>query len=74
MQTIEQDQAIRTKLQQLRPEQRTEVLDYIDFLLQRYGSSPIARARHFNFAWENALAEVTITNSVELQHQAMDWR
>ncbi|NJE10322.1 DUF2281 domain-containing protein [Thermococcus sp. MAR1] len=54
----------------LPPEARRELLDYAEFLLQKYGKR---EARGFKFTWEGKLKGVKMT-SVELQHKASEWR
>ena len=54
----------------LPPEARRELLDYAEFLLQKYGQREI---RGFKFTWEGKLKDVKMA-SVELQHKALEWR
>ena len=65
---------IEGKLQQLPDGLRKKVLDYIEFLLGKYGAKP-PKQRRFSFSWEGGLAELRDkTSSVELQHKALEWR
>lgn len=53
------------------------VLDYVEFLLDKYGSKEIAKGdeNKFKFDWEGGLSKLKDQyTSVELQHKAMDWR
>ncbi|WP_456365874.1 DUF2281 domain-containing protein [Thermococcus sp.] len=58
---------------QLSPEARRELLDYAEFLLQKYGKKGGKKGRGFTFSWEEKLKDVKLT-SVELQHKALEWR
>ncbi len=54
-----------------------EVLDYIEFLLHKYGNKESGRENpeKFKFDWEGGLSKLKDEyTSVELQHKAMDWR
>lgn len=55
-----------------------EVLDYIEFLLNKYGSKETVKSENknkFKFDWEGGLSKLRDQyTSVELQHKAMDWR
>ncbi|MBW2038062.1 MAG: DUF2281 domain-containing protein [Deltaproteobacteria bacterium] len=67
------DQVIKAKLEDLPESLKREVLDYIDFLLQKYGKR--AKRGRFEFDWEGGLSELKEKyTSVELQHKAMEWR
>ena len=64
---------ITTKLKELPAELERELLDYMDFLIQKYGSSKKSHA--FRFDWENGLSDLKKEyTSVELQHKAMGSR
>jgi hypothetical protein len=53
---------------------KREVLDYMEFLSNKYRSKPLPKKK-FKFDWEGGLADSNINmTSVELQHKAMDWR
>jgi hypothetical protein len=67
-------QIIQRKVGQLPDTLQQEVLDYIEFLLYKY-EPPTAPPQKFRFDWEGGL--VALKNdytSVELQHQALEWR
>ena len=67
------DQVIKTKLEELPEDLKKEVLDYIEFLLQKYGTE--AKEKKFRFDWEGGLSELKDQyTSVELQHKALEWR
>lgn len=55
-----------------------EVLDYIEFLLKKYGSKKIdhnENKKKFKFDWEGGLSKLRDQfTSVELQHKASEWR
>ncbi|RJP76963.1 MAG: DUF2281 domain-containing protein [Candidatus Zixiibacteriota bacterium] len=64
---------IQKKLAQLPEQARREALDYIEYLLQKYGTQ--AGKRGFRFDWEGGLEEYKDRfTSVELQHKATEWR
>jgi len=65
-------QDVEKVLSQLPPEARRELLDYAEFLLQKYGRKG-KKKRGFTFSWEGKLKDVKLT-SVELQHKALEWR
>ena len=51
-----------------------EVIDYIEFLSDKYGSKEIEKS-NFKFDWEGGLLELKDKyTSVELQHKALEWR
>ncbi|WP_297487116.1 DUF2281 domain-containing protein [Thermococcus sp.] len=64
-------QDVERILSQLPPEARKELLDYAEFLLQKYGRK--GEKRGFTFSWEGKLRDVKLT-PVELQHKALEWR
>ncbi len=55
-----------------------EVMDYIEFLLNKYGNEEMDKnedVNKFKFDWEGGLSELKDQyTSVELQHKASDWR
>ncbi|MDQ1354224.1 MAG: hypothetical protein QG657_4533 [Acidobacteriota bacterium] len=55
---------------------KKEVLDYVEFLLNKYpGQKKAAPEKKFKFDWEGGLSDIKDEmTSVELQHKAMDWR
>jgi hypothetical protein len=65
-------EAIRKKLDGLPAELEKEVLDFIDFLLQKHRKKA---DRALLFDWEGGLSEINDKyTSVELQHKASEWR
>ena len=73
MPTIE----IKGKFEKLPDHLKTEVLDYIEFLLKKYESKEMAKRKRnkFKFDWEGGLSKLKEKyTSVELQHKATDWR
>jgi protein-disulfide isomerase len=71
-------QVIERKINMLPDDLKREVLHFIDFLLTRRKTEKAeqAQAKQLDFsAWEGALSEFKDEyTSVELQHQAMQWR
>lgn len=65
---------IETKISELPEDLRKEILDYLEFLLEKYkGEKPAAKK--FKFDWEGGLAEIPEKfTSVDLQHKALEWR
>ncbi len=64
---------IKSKLEELPEDLKQEVLDYIEFLLQKYGGK--AKKGKFRFDWEGGLSDLGEKyTSVELQHKALDLR
>ncbi|MCS4542091.1 MAG: DUF2281 domain-containing protein [Euryarchaeota archaeon] len=65
---------IEVKVRELPEDLRGAVLDYMDFLLQKYKSKKVA-AKKFRFNWEGGLSNIRKKfTSVELQHRALEWR
>ncbi len=68
-----QDKILVEKLAGLSDDLKQEVLDYIDFLSQKYSKKK--NVKRFRFDWEGGLSELKGKyTSVELQHKAMEWR
>lgn len=68
-----QKQTVKEKLKELPEDLKKEVLDYIDFLIQKHEKK--VKNRKFKFDWEGGLSELKKKyTSVELQHKAMEWR
>jgi hypothetical protein len=68
------EREIETKVQKLPENLKKEVLDYIDFLLEKYQGKKV-RKRKFTFDWEGGLSDIKDEfTSVELQHKALEWR
>lgn len=69
---------IGNKIKELPDHLVPEVHDYIEFLLNKYGSKKNDKSKErtkFKFDWEGGLAKLKDRyTSVELQHKAMDWR
>ena len=67
------EQVIKAKLEELPDNLKKEALDYIEFLLQKYGRQE--KQGEFRFDWEGGLSELKDKySSVELQHKALEWR
>lgn len=67
------DKTLKTKIEELPTDLKKEVLDYIEFLLQKY--SKRIKKEKFRFDWEGGLSELKDKfTSVELQHKALEWR
>ena len=65
---------INKKIKNVPPHLLPEIMDYIDFLINKYGTASKEK-RPFNFSWQGGLTEISnIYSSVDLQHKAMDWR
>ena len=65
---------INKKIEKLPPHLIPEIMDYIDFLINKY-NDPTGEKRSFAFSWQGGLAEIsTESSSVDLQHKSMDWR
>ena len=65
---------INKKIKQVPPHLVPEIMDYIDFLINKYGTSP-KKKKPFKFNWQGGLSEISKKyTSVELQHKAMDFR
>ena len=65
------EEEIEIKVRNLPNDVRKEILDYIDFLLSRYGKQGAGRLM---FDWEGGLSDIKNLTSVELQHRALEWR
>ncbi len=67
-------QIIKSKLEELPEDLRKEVYDFMEFLLQKHGSSRAKKGK-FKFDWEGGLSELKEKyTSVELQHKSLEWR
>jgi len=67
------DQVLKAKLEELPDDLKKEVLDYMEFLLQKYRKEE--KKEKFKFDWEGGLSELKEKyTSVELQHKALEWR
>lgn len=64
---------VKAKIDALPKDLKKEVLNYIDFLLQKRVHSK--NQGNFSFDWEGSLSELREEfTSVELQHKASKWR
>ena len=73
MRTTMSDKTLKTKIEELPIDLKKEVLDYIEFLLQKYSKK--VKKEKFRFDWEGGLSELKGKfTSVELQHKALEWR
>lgn len=67
------EKIIKTKMEELPTNLKKEVLDYIEFLLQKYTKR--RKKGKFKFDWDGGLSKLRNKfTSVELQHKAMEWR
>jgi len=67
------EKEIASRVRELPEDLRRRVLDYIEFLVRRYGGK--RGAGGFRFDWEGGLSELREKfTSVELQHRALEWR
>jgi len=66
---------IEERIRELPNDLKKEVLDYVEFLLNKYKSKDIKKTDSFKFDWEGGLSDANIkVSSVDLQHKALDWR
>ena len=64
---------IERKFNALPDDLKREVLDFIDFLMTKRSREKISS--QFDFTWEGGLSDFKDKyNSVDLQHQSMEWR
>ncbi len=64
---------IENRINKLPEDLKKEVIDFIDFLIMKKNQDKTTEG--FNFNWEGGLAEIKDKySSVDLQHQANDWR
>ena len=65
---------INKKMKRVPPHLLPEIMDYIDFLLTKYGAAS-DKETPFDFSWEGGLSDISEEyTSVELQHKALEWR
>ena len=65
---------IAQKVSALPEDVQHEVMDYIEFLMRKYGKKTVQK-KQFRFDWEGGLADLKGEfTAVELQHQACEWR
>jgi len=68
------EQKIEFMVQKLPFYLKKEVLNYIEFLSNKYSNNAAVKKK-FKFDWEGGLADTKDKmTSVQLQHKAMDWR
>ncbi len=66
-------QLSENKFNALPDDLKKEVMDFIDFLLKKH--MPSKTDQQFDFNWEGGLASVKDKfQSVDLQHQSLEWR
>jgi len=66
---------IETKIEKLPEYIKPELIDFIDFLLLKYGDKINQSFSNFKFDWEGKLSELKSDySSVDLQHKSMEWR
>ena len=67
------EKEIEKKVRKLPENLKKEVLDYIEFLLEKHRAKKIKK--RFKFDWEGGLSDIRDEfTSVELQHKASEWR
>ncbi|MFH1563670.1 MAG: DUF2281 domain-containing protein [Nitrospirota bacterium] len=65
---------IEMKLQKIPVVLRREVLDYLEFLTNKYQSKKNTQKK-FKFDWEGGLSDIKEGfTSVKLQHKVLEWR
>jgi len=65
---------LNNKIKKVPPHLLPEVMDYIDYLITKYGAVPRSESG-LNFTWEGGLSEISKKySSIDLQHKAMEWR
>lgn len=65
---------INKRIKKIPPSLVPEVMDYIDFLINKYGTS-ISEKKSFTFSWEGGLSDLANKyNSLDLQHKSLEWR
>ncbi|MBM4293821.1 MAG: DUF2281 domain-containing protein [Deltaproteobacteria bacterium] len=63
---------LEDKIQELPPELRQEVSDFVEFLLEKRRRKSLGKPR---FDWAGALRDLREQyTSVELQHKILEWR
>ena len=71
---MKKSENIEAKIEKLPDHVKSELNDYIDFLLSKHGEKGSENHSGFKFDWEGKLSDLTNYSSVELQHKAMEWR
>ncbi len=65
---------INKKIKKVPPHLLPEIMDYIDFLINKHGTTSKEK-KPFSFSWQGGLSEISKQfSSVVLQHKSMDWR
>ena len=65
---------LNQKLRRVPPQLIPEIMDYIDFLINKYGID-VSNKRKIEFQWSGGLANISKQyNSVQLQYKSWDWR
>lgn len=68
------EREIEVKMKKLPEHIKREVLNYMEFLLEKYKNKDF-KPGDFRFDWEGGLSDITEKfTSVELQHKALEWR
>ncbi|MFO8132775.1 MAG: DUF2281 domain-containing protein [Thermoplasmatota archaeon] len=68
-----QEKELEARLRELPPEEKKEILDYVEFLLSRRRLEQ--GKKKFGFGWEGALKHIGDRyDAVELQHKSREWR
>ena len=68
------EKEIELKIQKLPEDLRREVLDYVEFLLNKYKEREKAKNK-LGFDWEGGLSDLKEKfTSVKLQHKSLEWR
>ncbi|MCK4428678.1 MAG: DUF2281 domain-containing protein [candidate division Zixibacteria bacterium] len=68
------EKEIELKIQKLPEDLRREVLDYVEFLLNKYKERERTKNK-FEFDWEGGLSDLKEKfTSVKLQHKSLEWR
>lgn len=65
---------INKRIKKIPPSLVPEVMDYIDFLINKYDTSSNEK-KSFTFSWEGGLSDLAYKyNSIKLQHKSIEWR
>ena len=65
---------INKRIKKIPPSLVPEVMDYIDFLINKYGTSESDK-KSLKFSWEGGLSDLADKyNSLDLQHKSLEWR
>jgi hypothetical protein len=70
---VKTTEEIGAKIGELPPDLKREVLDYIDFLVNKYSKK--RKKEKLKFDWEGGLSDLKEKyTSVQLQHESTNWR